>query len=169
MYGQEDFTKAEGQFIYADDLIKEKRTDEAKQILEEIVATYPSFGKAYNHLGWVYETRLGDLKRAEECYQACIRYTPEYRPAYYNYAVVLSSSKRYRDLENLLRDAQQVAGIDMGTIYSEYAIMYESQGYYEEAIKHYKKQISQLFNDDSINAAVKAIERCRKKQDIMNS
>lgn len=134
----QNYAEAERDFIYADDLIKEKRIEEAMAILKQIIERYPSFGKAYNHLGWVYETRLSDLRKAEECYQLCIRYSPEYRPVYYNYAVILSSWKRFTDLERLLRDAQQVPGIDMATIYNEYGILHEAQGNYDEAIAYYK-------------------------------
>jgi tetratricopeptide (TPR) repeat protein len=168
MFADENFEAAERQFMYADDIIKEKRIDEAMTVLQQINIDYPTFGKAYNHLGWIYETRLSNLQKAEECYKLSIRYMPNYLPAYYNYAVVLSTCKRYTDLENLLQAAQKIQGVNMGTIYNEYALMYEAQGYYEEAIGYYKKYITQLYNDDSIAAAVKSIERCRKKQDIMN-
>jgi tetratricopeptide (TPR) repeat protein len=164
----QNFEQAESQFLYADDLIKEKRIDEARAILEQINVDYPEYGKAYNHLGWIFETRHSDFRRAEDCYKQAIRFAPDYRPSYYNYAAVLSTSKRFNDLENLLRVAQKVPAINMATIYNEYALMYESQGLYEQAIGYYKQRIGQLYTDDSIDTTVKAIERCRKKQDIMN-
>jgi tetratricopeptide (TPR) repeat protein len=168
MLSNEHFEQAESQFLYADDLIKEKRTDEARGILERINVDFPEYGKAYNHLGWIFETRHTDLRRAEDCYKSCIRYAPEYRPAYYNYAVILSMSKRFTELEKHLQAAQKVAAIDMATIHNEYGIMYEAEGLYEQAIGHYKQRIGQLFTDESIDATIKSIERCRKKQDIMN-
>lgn len=162
-----NYMASEKKFIEADELIKEKRIDEAINLLHEIIEETPSFGKAYNHLGWIHETKLGSLKKAEECYKLALQYDPSYRATYYNYAIVLSTSKRYSELEDLLRRAQSVQGIDMATLNNEYAIMYEAQGYYEQAIDHYKKYIAELFNDNSIDTALAAIERCKKKQDIL--
>jgi tetratricopeptide (TPR) repeat protein len=162
-----NYFECEQLFMRADELIKEKRIDEAMALLVEITQMAGDFGKAYNHLGWIYETKLGNLQKAEECYQLCIRYEPNYRPAYYNYAVVLSTSKRYKELESHLALAKSVAAIDMATINNEYAIMYEAQGLYDQAIESYKKYIAELFNDQSIDTAVAAIERCKKKRDIL--
>ena len=44
----------ENQFIKADSLISEGNSAEAKELLEEILSQYPDFGKAHNHLGWIY-------------------------------------------------------------------------------------------------------------------
>ncbi len=160
--------EAERLFVLADNFIKEQNMPVAMEELQYIIVQYPEFGKAYNHLGWIYETKLANLQKAEELYKLCIKYEPNYKAAYLNYAVVLSTTRRYRDLENLLAQAMQVPAMDMGTIYNEYAIMHEIQGHYELAIDYYKKNIAELFNDTSIQTALNSIERCKKKMDILH-
>jgi len=159
--------EAERLFTGADNFIKDQNMPAAMEELQYIIQQYPEFGKSYNHLGWIYETKLSNLVKAEELYKLCIKYEPNYKAAYLNYAVVLSTTRRYRDLENLLQQASQVPAMDMGTIYNEYAIMYEAQGHYELAIDYYKKNIAELFNDNSIQTALNSIERCKKKMDIL--
>ncbi len=160
--------EAERLFATADALIKEQNIAAAMEELQYIIQQYPTFGKSYNHLGWIYETKLSNLAKAEELYKLCIKYEPNYKAAYLNYAVVLSTSRRYKELETLLAQAVQVPAMDMGTIYNEYAIMYEIQGHYQLAIDHYKKNIAELFNDTSIQTALNSIERCKKKMDILH-
>lgn len=55
----------------------------------------------------------------------------------------------------------------MGTLYNEYAIMYESQGEYDKAIDHYLLYLQQLFDAATIDNVVTAIERCKKKRDLL--
>lgn len=159
--------RAEKFFMEADELIKEKKIAEAMDVLHDCVEAYPEYGKAYNHLGWIHDVKLGNVQQAEEYYQLALKYAPNYRAVYYNFAVLLSVSKRFRELEELLQKATNVDGINLGTIYNEYAIMFESQQYYEQAIEYYQKYIAELFNDNSINNAMASIERCRRKLNIM--
>jgi tetratricopeptide (TPR) repeat protein len=160
--------EAERLFAGADNFIKEQNMPAAMQELQYIIQMYPEFGKSYNHLAWIYETKLSNLPKAEELYKLCIKYDPNYKAAYLNYAVVLSTTRRYKELETLLSQALQVPNMDLSTIYNEYAIMYEVQGHYELAIENYKKNIAGLFNDNSIQTALNSIERCKKKMDIFN-
>lgn len=158
---------AEEQFIEADELIKEKKISEALTLLKEIITEYPDFGKAYNHMGWIYETKMNDLVEAEKCYKLAIKFMPNYRASYYNYAIVLSTQRRFDELKALLEQAAKVPGINMGTLYNEYAIMYESQGEYDKAIDHYLLYLQQLFDATTIDNVVTAIERCKKKRDLL--
>ena len=48
----------ENQFIKADSLISEGNIADGKEMLEEILSQYPDFGKAHNHLGWIYYNKL---------------------------------------------------------------------------------------------------------------
>ena len=49
---------------------------EAVEKLSQILKRNPRFGKAYNHLGWVYETKYKNMQRAEEYYRAMFRGRP---------------------------------------------------------------------------------------------
>jgi tetratricopeptide (TPR) repeat protein len=68
----------EEKFLTADRLISENRLSEAAKTLEEILAEAPDFGKAHNHLGWLYETKFKNLQRAEEHYRLALKFSPDY-------------------------------------------------------------------------------------------
>lgn len=160
-------TKLEDLFYKADDLIKERKIGEAKNILFDIVAQAPDYGRAHNHIGWIFETQEKNYEKAAEHYRLALKFSPSYPSVYYNYAIVLSTTKKFDELKELLDAAVKVPGINFATIYNEYAIMYESLGDYKEAIEHYKLYMKNLFDNKQIDTAIASIERCKKKQEVL--
>jgi len=157
----------EEKFIEADSLIKDNLISEATNVLNDILAEAPDFGKAHNHLGWIYETKIKDFARAEEHYRLALKFTPEYSASYYNYAILLSTLRRYDELEKLLNDAVKVQGINLATIYNEFALMKEVQGKYDDAIHYYKLYIQNSFDNKMIETAADSISRCKRKKEIL--
>lgn len=155
-------------FYEADQNIKDQRYADAMQTLEAILAESPSYGKAYNHLGWLYETKYRDLKKAEEYYKKCLEIEPEYAPVYMNLAVVLSGMEKWDELKDLLQRALETPGVDRAAVYNESAIMNELQGDYEKAISDYKSAIRYTLKDSAMENYKNAIRRCRTKQEMLN-
>ena len=71
---QNDFTnlvpdraelEAEELFAQADKLLNDGVIMDAVDKLSTILKRNPRFGKAYNHLGWVYETKYKNMARAK--------------------------------------------------------------------------------------------------------
>lgn len=154
-------------FYEADQLIKQNNIGNATALLNEIITEMPEYGRAHNHLGWIYETKFTDYVRAEKHYKAALQFTPEYPPVYYNYSILLSTLGRYDELTALLEKAMVVPGINKATISNEYAIMYEAQGKYDEAIESYKQYIRYLFDNKLIEQAQASIQRCLTKKSIL--
>jgi len=75
--------------------------------------------------------------------------------------------RRYDELEKLLDQAIQVAGVNYATLYNEYAIMNEAQGRYKEAIHYYRLYIQNSYDLKSIDAAAESIKRCERKMELL--
>ncbi len=155
-------------FFEADELIKDNKIGQAQELLLEIVNEEPTYAKAHNHLGWIYETKLRDYPKAESHYQLAIKFDPFYTASYYNYAAVLSTQKRWNELEELLNNALKVREINQATIHNEFGIMYEVQGDFEKAIKSYKSAALESLDMKTIELYKSSIERCRTKQNLNN-
>lgn len=153
-------------FHSADLDIKDGLYDAAVQKLEQIIQEDPSFGKAYNHLGWLHETKFKNFDDAERFYQLSIKYAPHYSPGYTNYAVLLSTLKKFDELQSLLENAMNVPGIDKATLHNEYGIMYELMGEFQKAIDAYKECAKTTLNNNTIKTAKESIERCKTKMDL---
>lgn len=154
-------------FFEADQLIAEKRFADAINTLESILIEAPEYGKAYNHLGWIYETKYKDIQKAEDLYKKCLLYAPEYPAIYINLAVVLSSQGKYEELEAHLNNALQVSGVDKAGIYNEFGIMFELQGKYNQAIESYKNAIRNTLSEANVETYHKSIKRCKTKMEIL--
>lgn len=154
-------------FFEANQLTRENKTTEAITVLRKILSIDPIYGKAFNHLGWVYETKYQDYAKADEFYKLGLKYSPEYPPVYHNYAVVLSTMHRFDELAELLEKALKVPGINHAKIWNEYGIMYEFQGQFDKAIEAYEKRILYLLDQKSIDQGAQSIQRVRRKKEIL--
>lgn len=155
-------------FAQADRLLNEGVIMEAVEKLSQILKRNPRFGKAYNHLGWVYETKYKNSARAEEYYKAAIQYAPHYNAAYLNYSYFLSNLGRFDDLKTHLDRVSQIPGIAKDTIANEYAIMYEMQGNLSQAMDYYQKAALVTLDGGKLDKYKEGIERCKKKLEILN-
>ena len=160
--------ESEEMFAQADRLLNEGVIMEAVEKLSQIVKRNPRFGKAYNHLGWLYETKYKNYARAEEYYRAAIQYAPHYNASYLNYAYFLSNLGRFDELKAHLDRMSQIQGIAKDTVANEYAIMYEMQGNLQQAIDYYQKAAIVTLDMAKLDKYEEGIDRCRKKQDILN-
>ncbi len=158
--------KAEQLFTLADQQIEEGQIEDAVNTLKEIITEDPGFGKAYNHLGWVYEQKVKDYKKAEEFYKLSVTYAPNYTAGYINYAYLLSTLKRFDDLAEHLDMCDKVPGINKATLANEWGIMHECKGEFDKAIERYKVYAALTFDDKALDTAVKNIDRCKKKKTI---
>jgi Tfp pilus assembly protein PilF len=157
----------EEKFLTADKMISENKLSEAANLLEEILEEAPDYGKAHNHMGWLFETKFKNLARAQEHYRLALKFSPEYTATYYNYCYLLSSLRRFEELEKHLEVAIKVNGISYATIYNEYGLLREVQGNFDDAIHYFKLHIKNSFDAKSIETAADSIKRCERKRQLV--
>lgn len=163
-FGDDSNAELDNLFFEADNLIKDNLIGDAHNKLLVIVKKNPNYGRAYNHLGWLFETKYKDLNKAEEYYQKALENSPEYIPIYLNYAICLSTMGKYDKLKDFLEKAMQVPGVNKSQLNNEYGIMYEMQGDFEKAISYYQAAINQSLNNKDISIYQESIERCIRKR-----
>lgn len=160
-------TKLEELLNGANTDIKNGAYDEATNKLEKIIDIDPDFGKAYNHLGYLYDVKFKEFEKGETLYKLCLEKSPMYPPVYYNYSILLSTLGKYDELEELLNTAIYIPGITKSTIYNEYAIMYEQQAKLDQAIEFYKKCALDTLDKGVLERAKASIERCNMKKEFI--
>lgn len=162
--GDDNNAELDNLFFEADNLIKDNLIGDAHDKLISIIQKNPRYGRAYNHLDWLFETKYKDLNKAEEYYQKALENSPEYIPIYLSYAICLSTMNKYDKLKSFLEVAMQVSGVNKSQLNNEYGIMYEMQGNFEKAISYYQAAINQSLNNNDINIYQESIERCIGKR-----
>lgn len=152
----------ENQFIKADALISEGNSADAKELLEEILAQYPDFGKAHNHLGWIYYNKLSDYERGIYHYKLAIKFDPKYAAPYLNYTYLLIDIGRYAEAKQHIDfTLSSLENADNSTYNSELGRMAEYEGQYREAYHYYKEAKKNALNPnfiDNMNANMKRVK-----------
>jgi tetratricopeptide (TPR) repeat protein len=156
----------EDMLLEVDELIRNNKIADAVLLLENIINQTPDYGKAYNHLGWIYETKFKNVLKAEKMYKQCLAYNPDYPPVYLNLSIVLSLLSKFEEQEALLNKALEVPGIEKSGIINELGILYELKLDYNKAIEYYKSAIKLSLSDKNIETYLKSIDRCRLKRDF---
>ncbi len=159
-------TKLEEMLDRANLDIKDGLYEQASNTLEKIIDIDPNFGKAYNHLAYLYEVKFKEYEKGETLYKLCLEKTPLYPAVYYNYSILLSTLGKWAELKDLLDRALLVPGITKATIYNEYAIMHEQQGQLDEAISQYRLAGMNTLDKGVLDRAKTSIERCKSKKDL---
>lgn len=159
-------TRMEELLHQANDDIRDGKFEIAENKLEQILNEDPNFGKAYNHLGYLYEAKFRDYDKGEMLYKLALEKSPLYTATYYNYAVLLSTIRKYDELEELLETALGIPGIIKATIYNEFGIMYEQKGEFEKAIEYYRKCALDSLDQNVVDRAKQSIARCNSKKDL---
>jgi tetratricopeptide (TPR) repeat protein len=159
-------TKLEEMLDQANLEIKNGKYEVASNILEKIIDIDSNFGKAYNHLGYLYEVKFKEFEKGETLYKLCIEKSPMYPAVYYNYAVLLSTLGKYDELNELLNQAINIPGVNKSTMYNEYGIMYEQQGKFDQAIEFYKKCALETLDHNVLNRAKESMDRCKLKKEL---
>ena len=163
------YLECEEMFAKADELIKEGDITGAVETLVKITQRNPHFGKAYNHLGWVYENKYKNYSKAEEFYKKELQFAPEYPASYLNYTYFLSNLSRYDELKPHLEKSLSVPSVAKETIYNEYAIMLEMQQKPQEAMDFYVKAAMTTLDSTKLTQYKDSIERCKQKIELKNS
>lgn len=163
----EKLEELESKFRYADQLIADNELEEAKALLFSIIEEEPRFGKAYNHIGWLYETKEKRFREAEELYKQAMEFTPDYPAPYINYLYLLNTELRGAEAEAHIEKAKNVVGINKISLWTEWAYMLEYVGRFEEAIEKYKEIIPMQNNLEKLDQLKSDIERVRKKSEML--
>jgi tetratricopeptide (TPR) repeat protein len=156
-------TWTEEMFLNADTLLTQGEISEGKKLLETILADEPDFGKAHNHLGWIYYTQLNDYNKGLFHLELAVKFDPTYQAGYLNGAYVLNHLNLAERLIALVDKALVVNGINKTILYTELAKSYEINGNYKMAIANYKYAIMHSLNNDEITDLEKDIASAKKK------
>lgn len=159
-------TYTDSLLLEADSLIDGDRIKEAKELLTQIIQDNPDYGRAHNHLAWLYETKLKRFDRAEEHYKAAIKFAPEYPAGWLNYADLLRLLEKYEELEIVLNKMQSVKGLSKVRINAETAYMHEKRRDYDKAILFFQEAIKESFDNDEVERYKSAIERVKFKNTL---
>lgn len=153
----------EERFLKVDDFYSKGEFAEGKKILEEILESEPGYGRAHNHLGWLYYAKFDDFEKAEYHYKLAIKFAADYPAPYLNLTYLLNYLNRYEEIKNHIEVALKVDGTVKSVLYNELGKAHEVNGNYAEASKAYKAAIRFSLNKDEMAALNANLLRVKDK------
>ncbi|MGB6084859.1 hypothetical protein [Moheibacter sp.] len=154
----------ENLFLEVSKAIDDRDITSAKELLEEILLIDPGYGRAHNHLGWIYETKIKDFERAKRHYELAIKFCKgTYPVAYVNYGYLLIEFGQLEEAEKVIDEGLKVKGADKATLYYQKGKIAEHCQNYVEALKTYQQSQKMNFNKDFHAMLLNEIERVQSK------
>ncbi len=161
--------ECESSLLQVNNFIQAGQIQAGFELVVKILQYNPQFGKAYNYLGWIYETQYQNYIYAEEYYKQAMKYEPDYAPTYYNYGYLLLSSGRFDELKAYLDRALNIPNICKDKIYNYYALMFEMQQNLEPAMNYYFNAAMTALDTNILTYYQEGIKRCKIKLELKNS
>ncbi|MBL7937360.1 MAG: tetratricopeptide repeat protein [Bacteroidia bacterium] len=153
-------------FLKVDDFYSKGEFAEGKKILEEILESEPGYGRAHNHLGWLYYVKFDDFERAEYHYKLAIKFANDYPGTYMNLTYLLNYLNRYGELKKHVDVALNIDGTVKSVLYNELGKAHEINGFYAEASKAYKAAIRFSLNKDEMATLNENLLRVKNKVNL---
>jgi len=161
------FTEANLLLLEAKQKLDDQKTKEALDILHHLTILYPNFARAYNLLGFIYDSLFEEIKIAEKYYKKCLELDPDFKEAYNNYAYCLLVLKKYNELEEFVLKSINLQIVNKAYLYHLLGKAQEALLKLPEAIQAYETAILHSFDIEDIQAREKDIARCTKKQEFL--
>lgn len=153
----------ESLFLEVNKAIDQKNLSDAKELLEEIIMIDPGFGRAHNHLAWIYDTEFKHFEKAKKHYELAIKFCKgDYPVSYVNYAYLLIDFEYFDEALRVIDEALQIKGSDKATLYLQKGKIYENKKQRKKAYKFFKEAKLHTYNKEFevyINKEIRRIER----------
>ncbi len=159
--------RAEDLFFEADQLISDNKIKEAKEVLLELLAEYPDFGRAHNHLGWLHNVKFNNYTKAKKHFELALKFAPDYHAVYGNYAYLLIDMNAFDEMIAFGKKVAKNKVADEATIYNKMGQAYELKGDVVEAFNYYKKAVSACINNKFLEDLYASINRVRGKMTLI--
>ncbi len=155
--------RAENMFFEADELINQGKMVEAKELFLELLSEFPDYGRAHNHLGWLYNMKFNNYPKAKNHLELAIKYAPDYHAAYSNYSYLLIDMNLYDEMITFGSKVINKSVVDKSTIYSNMAKAYEFKGENMKAYAYYKKATTATLNNKTLDSLYASLNRVKGK------
>ena len=161
-----DDYKAEDLFLEADQLIDDDKVIEAKNILINLLADFPDYGRAHNHLGWLYSVKFYNFDKAKNHLEHALKFAPDYQAVYANYAYLLVEMNLFDEMIAFGLKYLPKGVADAGVMYNKMGQAFELKGDLKNAHKYYRLSVNKSINNQFLEELYASLYRVRRKMNI---
>jgi tetratricopeptide (TPR) repeat protein len=159
-------SKQEDLYLEAEADVRNQAYLEAKQKYESILYDEPKSAAVHNSLGWIYKTQLEDYEKAENHYNAAIRYDAHYPHPYLNLCHLFFDTERFDELDIHAKQALEIPTVDKSFIYEKLGMKAEHLQKYDEASIFYTMAGRYSYNEERVEDIKKCLARVEWKKGL---
>lgn len=163
---------AEGEILdeyeEAKQLYSDKKYEESKAKLLDIISKNPEHYEAQNYLAFLFDRIDNNYPEAEKYYLMSLKNNSDYGASNLNFAGMLTYLKRFDESKKYL-EKSELLDVNKSTLAFEWAYYYEQIGQFDKAIAYYKKKAWLIYDIEGLEDTLRRIQRCKKKKLIMES
>lgn len=152
----------------AKQLYGDKKYEESKAKLLEIISKNPEHYEAQNYLAFLFERIEDNYEEAEKYYLMSLKSNEDYGPANINYASLLSYKKRFDEALKYLKKCDALE-LNKASLAFEWGYYYECSNQFEKAIEKYKENGMLIYNIKELEDLLDRIKKIRKKIEILEN
>lgn len=149
-----------------DSLISQDKIVEAKNMLYEILESFPDYCKAHNHLGWIFHQKLTNYKKAETHLRLALKYSKDYFAPYVNYSYLLIDLGKYDEMIDFGKKSLNIQGVDNGSVLNQMGKAYELKNNLDLAYITYKQAKVKSTASNYIEEINASLYRVRDKMNV---
>lgn len=161
------YSSSEDNLLVAEQFLYNGEIAEAKRALEDILDDEPDFGRAHNHLGWIYYRRLGNYQRAAYHFRLAVKFAPDFPGGHLHYVNLLIEMNKVEQAKAALDQAIKVQGIDKAQVLTDYGRYYELRKDFKKAIHYYREAIQNSLDQDEMDEIQSDIKRVKRKLPLL--
>ena len=155
-------------FLKVEDFFGKGEFAEGKKVLEEILEQEPGYGRAHNHLGWLYYAKFDNFEKAKYHFGLAIKFACDYPASYLNYTYLLNYTNKHDELKKHVELSLQKEGVVKSILYTELGKSYELNGFFKEAVQAYKEAIRYSLSKDEMKVLEQNVARVKEKIGIFS-
>jgi len=157
------FIDVEARFMLADEMITRGEIADAKVILIRIIEDEPAFGRAHNHIGWIYWTKLSDFEKAAMHLDLAVKFSPDYPGGFHNCCWVAFEMGDFAKVFEVAEKGLNVKGVNKANFFRVMAYAMEMNGELKAAIRLIEKAISVTTDNEMMDVFTNDIKRMNRK------
>jgi tetratricopeptide (TPR) repeat protein len=153
----------EEKYLQAVDELSWGEMPRALNLLNELIANDPLYGRAHFQLGKIYYYEIKDYQTAGYHFKTCMEIEPLFPDNYFHYLSLVVFLKMEKQVNVIASAALKTSGVNAAAIYELFGLFAEKNKEWNKALKAYRKAYLEATDKDEMESTGAGINRVKLK------
>jgi tetratricopeptide (TPR) repeat protein len=153
----------EEKYLQAVDELNYGETPKALNLLNELIANDPLYGRAHFQLGKIYYYDFKDYQTAGYHFKTCMELDPLFPDNYFHYLSLVIFLRMEKQVNAVAAESLKVPGVDASSIYELLGLYAEKNKEWNKASEAYRKAFMEATIKEQLESTEQSIARVKLK------